>query len=134
MSNYALVDKSGLVVNMVVWDGKTQWTPPEGLTPIEAEVAGIGWAYIDGKFIQPPDPALPHEEYVAQAENNKSGLMNLAVRKISLWHAKLTLEMISDGDKQKLIAWVDYMDLLDAVDASLAPNIEWPVTPDESTT
>jgi hypothetical protein len=54
--NYALVDNTGLVVNVIVWDGESDWQPPEGLTAVLITGnAGIGWSYIDGEFIPPLD-------------------------------------------------------------------------------
>jgi hypothetical protein len=44
---YAVID-GGLVVNTVVWDGESAWSPPEG-TIIESLAdwphVGIGWTY-----------------------------------------------------------------------------------------
>lgn len=48
MSNYAVVqDSDGLIVNMVVWDGVTQWSPPAGTTAVE-DVSNEG--RIDGNY------------------------------------------------------------------------------------
>lgn len=36
MANYAIVqDSDGLILNMIVWDGVTSWTPPAGSTAVE---------------------------------------------------------------------------------------------------
>ncbi len=57
---YAIV-QDGMVINVVVWDGKTEWQPPAGTTAIEVtEQTGpayIGFGYIDGHFATPPQPA-----------------------------------------------------------------------------
>lgn len=56
---YAIV-KDGMVVNVVVWDGNTEWQPPEGTTAIkvteETGPAYIGFPYADGRFTSPPAP------------------------------------------------------------------------------
>jgi hypothetical protein len=31
---YALVDKSGNIVNVISWDGQSDWQPPDGLQAI----------------------------------------------------------------------------------------------------
>ena len=51
LKNYAhIVD--GKVVNVSVWDGGAPYTPDEELVKIpEGSTAGIGWDYIDGKFV-----------------------------------------------------------------------------------
>lgn len=56
---YLVIDSSGLVVNTIIWDGKSTWAPPEGHQAIKLpknSEAGIGWSYIDGQFTPPPDP------------------------------------------------------------------------------
>ncbi|CAK7025443.1 hypothetical protein [Saezia sanguinis] len=53
MKTYAVV-KDGVVVNLVVWDGKSQWRPDEGKAiALGAEdIVDIGYVYEDGKFIK----------------------------------------------------------------------------------
>ena len=55
--NYAIVDQTGLVVNVALWDGKTPWQPPEGHLAIPLIEGGIGWRFADGKFMPPPTTA-----------------------------------------------------------------------------
>ena len=52
---YAIVDKDGNVVNVSLWDGKTPWTPGEGLKAIKDEdnKAEIGGKW-DGTRFTPP--------------------------------------------------------------------------------
>jgi len=53
-SRYALVDADGLVVNVVEWDGETQWSAPEDLTPVEApDGASKSWTLTDGVWAPP---------------------------------------------------------------------------------
>jgi hypothetical protein len=41
----------GKVVNVSLWDGKTEWTPAEEIVEIvEGVTAGIGWDYDGKKF------------------------------------------------------------------------------------
>ena len=55
---YAVIDPNGNVVNMVVWDGESEWYPPEGMIVIESGDSGcaIGWTYKGGIFTPPPAP------------------------------------------------------------------------------
>ena len=39
MARHAIINSEGQVVNVIEWDGSTQWTPPEGYTVIESEIA-----------------------------------------------------------------------------------------------
>jgi hypothetical protein len=45
--NYAVVDDSGNVDNVIVWDGVTPWSPPPNTQAIDissAQNVGIGWS------------------------------------------------------------------------------------------
>lgn len=64
---------------------------------------------------------------VAAAEQKKASLLAEAQSAISLWQTELQLGIISDNDKASLIAWMKYIQALNAVDTSTAPDIEWPV-------
>lgn len=50
---YAVVDSDGNVVNVVIWDGESDWSPPEDCTVIPHETAGRGGTLIDGKYTTP---------------------------------------------------------------------------------
>ncbi|EFI6528046.1 tail fiber assembly protein [Escherichia coli] len=65
-----------------------------------------------------------------EAERQKSALLAEAQSTISLWQTELQLGIISDDDKASLIAWMKYIQALNAVDTSIAPDIEWPVKPE----
>lgn len=57
MKNYALINTENIVVNVTRWDGISPWQPPAGQQAVElTSEAGIGWSYIDGQFIPPPEP------------------------------------------------------------------------------
>ena len=57
--NYAIIDSTGLVINTVVWDGETPWSPPAGQTAVPFTEGGIGWTYANGTFTPPPSPSGP---------------------------------------------------------------------------
>ena len=67
---------------------------------------------------------------VLEAEQQKSALLAEAQNTISLWQTELQLGIISDDDKASLIAWMKYIQALNAVDTSTEPDIEWPVKPE----
>jgi hypothetical protein len=58
MNTYAIIDSATTVINVIVWDGKPPWAPSEGciavVVPADSS-AGIGWTYVDGEFIAPPE-------------------------------------------------------------------------------
>ena len=56
MNNYAIIDATTTVINVVIWDGQPPWTPPQDCIAVEIPEggnAGIGWTYVDGEFIAP---------------------------------------------------------------------------------
>lgn len=67
---------------------------------------------------------------VMEAQQKKSALLAEAQSTISLWQTELQLGIISDDDKASLITWMKYIQALNAVDTSTAPDIEWPVKPE----
>ncbi|QGG10952.1 tail fiber assembly protein [Enterobacter cancerogenus] len=67
---------------------------------------------------------------VKEAEQKKSALLSAAQSTISLWQTELQLGIINDDDKASLIEWMKYIQALNAVDTSTAPDIEWPVKPE----
>ncbi|HAT3955397.1 TPA: hypothetical protein I9Y43_004038 [Kluyvera ascorbata] len=55
MSNYAVVE-NGIVINVVVWDGQSEWNPDVGEAIPATDGVGIGWTYSNGVFEAPYDP------------------------------------------------------------------------------
>jgi hypothetical protein len=58
MKNYAVIDSSNTVINIVVWDGLPPWTPPQDCIAVvlpEDSNVSIGWTYVNGEFIAPPE-------------------------------------------------------------------------------
>ena len=58
MGTYAVV-KSGVIVNVIVWDGVSEWSPPEGTTIVKTDTAGIGWLWDGETFYNPMPPEQP---------------------------------------------------------------------------
>lgn len=57
----AITDDNGLIVNRVIVDADSDWTPPEGHT-VHEEVDGpfeIGGTTIGGVYTPPPPPVVP---------------------------------------------------------------------------
>ncbi|WP_405470313.1 tail fiber assembly protein [Morganella morganii] len=76
-----------------------------------------------------PAPAIPHEQLVAEAEAKKQYMISEVHTETEMLRAKLALGRIKDDEKARLNAWLDYLDELEAVDISTAPDIIWPVKP-----
>jgi hypothetical protein len=53
----------GVVVNVSLWDGESDWTSPEEIVQIPQDSsAGIGWEYINGEFIN--NSLIEHNETI----------------------------------------------------------------------
>ncbi|PRF91662.1 hypothetical protein [Burkholderia multivorans] len=54
--NYAIVH-NGIVINTIVWDQSTQWSPPAGTVAViipEGAYVGVGSTYDGSSFGEPP--------------------------------------------------------------------------------
>lgn len=52
---YAVI-VNGVVVNVVVWDGGSDWAPPSGTSVValsESQGVGVGYTYSGGTFTAP---------------------------------------------------------------------------------
>ncbi|WP_320910100.1 tail fiber assembly protein [Citrobacter farmeri] len=76
------------------------------------------------------DTEAQHAADVETAEQQKAALLLEAQATISLWQTELQLGIISDEDKASLIAWMNYIKAVQAVDTSKAPDITWPDKPE----
>ena len=88
MANYAVV-KSGVVENMVVWDGVTEFSVADSELVEATSDARIGGSW-DGNvftFVEPTPPE-PTAEQVADAENKASAKSKLAA--LGLAEAEIT--------------------------------------------
>jgi hypothetical protein len=81
------------------------------------------WRFIDGKLEKiPPD-------YAAQAEAKKTKLLTAAAAAIAPLQDAVELGIATDEEAALLTAWKKYRVLLNRVDTSKAPDIEWPERP-----
>ncbi|BET96573.1 tail fiber assembly protein [Xenorhabdus taiwanensis] len=96
-------------------------TPPAGKMCIAGDDGLPAW--VD---IPPPTP----EQLQQQAEQEKRYLLNIAKEKIDIWQDAVDLDMATKEEKTALLAWKKYRVLLNRVDCSTAPNIDWPKAPE----
>jgi hypothetical protein len=50
---YAIINSENLVVNVIEWDGESDWQPPENHQVVLLTEGGMGWSYINGVFVPP---------------------------------------------------------------------------------
>lgn len=70
------------------------------------------------------------EQLIAEAEQKKQELTAEANQKTQLWQTQLMLDIITDEDKASLTEWMLYVQKVQAVDTSTAPDIIWPEKPE----
>ncbi|EAA7745280.1 tail fiber assembly protein [Salmonella enterica] len=99
---------------------------PEGTTTLAPATSYDKW---DGSEWVTNTEAQ-HAADVEAAEQQKAALLLEAQATISLWQTELQLGIISDEDKASLIAWMNYIKAVQAVDTSKAPDITWPDKPE----
>lgn len=67
---------------------------------------------------------------IAEAESTQSALLNTATQSIVVWQTKLLRgRQLTEAEASALDLWLDYIDQLEALNTSLAPNISWPEVP-----
>lgn len=130
MSNYALI-KSGVVENIVVWDGKDNIFSDYDIVNIDDTDAGIGWSYSDGQFHAPAAAEKTQEEYIkiAEAERNARIVQANEHMNSKQWPGKAAMGRLKDSEKDQYNAWLDYLDALETVNTSSAPDVSWPALP-----
>nr|WP_222941565.1 tail fiber assembly protein [Xenorhabdus sp. TS4] len=67
---------------------------------------------------------------VQQAESQKRQLLDTARAKIDIYQDAVDLDMATDAEQTALTEWRKYRVLLNRVDCSTAPNIDWPKAPE----
>ena len=135
MKTWALV-KDGIVINTFLWDGEGDYQHEEKTEVIEYDdnnIAGIGYIY-DGKLFSRP-PLTDEEQAVVDQQNAESviamkqTLMDEASLKISILQDAVDLDMATDAEAAASPLWKTYRVLLNRVDTSTAPDINWPEMP-----
>ncbi|EHH7717723.1 tail fiber assembly protein, partial [Escherichia coli] len=80
-------------------------------------------------WVMRPEPT--QDELIANAEAKKQYLIEQANNYINSkqWPGKVALGRLKDSEKEQYNLWLDYLDELEAIDTSAAPDITWPSQP-----
>lgn len=99
---------------------KTQQTPE-----------GKVWASDDQGLPQLIDiPAPTQEELIAEADAEKTSRIAEANNVTQMWQTQLMLGIITPEDKASLTEWMQYVQVVQEIDTSTAPDINWPDKPE----
>lgn len=138
VNTWALVNENtNLVENTVLWDGETAVDFGDDIKAILIDkdaMVSKGYTYGDEKFTAPLPIAEDKETISKQAIADnialKSILISQATTAITVWQTKLLLgRKLSDAETKLLNAWLDYIDLLNVIDADTSEAIKWPDKP-----
>lgn len=75
------------------------------------------------------NPPVSKEQLIAEAEQKKQSLLAEANNAIAPLQDAVDLGMAIGEEKAQLTEWKTYRILLNRIDTSLAPDIDWPVKP-----
>ncbi|HFI6319089.1 tail fiber assembly protein [Escherichia coli] len=76
-------------------------------------------------------PAKTQEQEIAEAEGMRSILIEQANEYMNSkqWPGKAAIGRLKGDELEQYNLWLDYLDALELVDTSGAPDIEWPTPP-----
>lgn len=82
MDRYAVINEKGVVVNVIAWDGKAEWKPPEGHKVLPHHDVGAGdlWHEEIQDFVRPlknlksPEDEISIKERQAKYQEAKEKL------------------------------------------------------------
>lgn len=135
MEKFAVI-KNGLVVNIILWDGEDTNFAKDvdgelSVIPKDSQIS-IGWNFDGTNFTAPPEPQKTKEQLIQDANLEKEGRIKTANDYINSkqWPGKAAIGRLKSDELAQYNLWLDYLDALEAVDTSIAPEIDWPQQPD----
>ncbi|WP_368542323.1 tail fiber assembly protein [Enterobacter soli] len=77
-------------------------------------------------------PPLTQEEEIAKADEQKLSLIEQANNFINSkqWPGKAAIGRLGGDELMQYNIWLDYLDALESIDTSAAPDINWPEKPE----
>lgn len=111
MNNVYAVVENGVVINIVIWDGQSEWKPVTGeAVPCPSQV-GIDWLYDGSHFSQPPVPEQTPEELAAANMTTAAAEYERATVTIGALNERIEdddYDGTTEGEvKEELAAWTD---------------------------
>lgn len=81
--NAYLIIKEEKVVNAVLWDGVSDWAPPEGtIAELAPAHVGIGWTRVAGEWVAPEPVTVPLDEQALESARAKLAALGLTEEEI----------------------------------------------------
>ncbi|WP_272902999.1 tail fiber assembly protein [Xenorhabdus sp. Sc-CR9] len=76
------------------------------------------------------NPPMSKEQHIVIAESQKRQLLKVAREKIDICQDAVNLDIATDEEKTALTAWRKYRVLLNRIDCTDVPDINWPEQPE----
>ncbi len=131
MSDVYAVVVSGVVSNVVLWDGSNEWVPEIGVAIRADDCVAIGWLHDGSTFISPPEPEMSIDELIARAESKRIQLIDDANEHINThqWAGKAALGILTDDERNEYNLWIKYLDALRMMDTENDTDLTFPRKP-----
>lgn len=106
---------------------------PEGRSVIELTSLPVGteidgnWLYSNGQIVP---RGITQAELTKQAESKKARLLLQAEKMIAPFRDAVELEIATDEEKDRYVAWRNYRVIVNRVDTSDPEKISWPNCPE----
>ncbi|WP_340619039.1 tail fiber assembly protein [Xenorhabdus entomophaga] len=97
-------------------------------TEVDAEL-DINQCYILNNKLVKKDAKILEKEAQLESARIKQSLISDAQKQMQMLHTKLLMGRISESERQKLNQWLDYVEVVEAVDISVRSDIQWPEQP-----
>ena len=128
-NNYALIEEStGLVTNVIVWDGESEYVPAAGLIMVESDEASIGWTYKDEVFVAPPVAPPAAVDIKAVNVSIRDSLLAQATAAMGPLQDAVDLDDANAEEISLLRLWKQYRVAVNRVDFSVQ-DPAWPMPP-----
>ncbi|HEM7185948.1 TPA: tail fiber assembly protein [Providencia rettgeri] len=82
------------------------------------------------KALEIANPPPSKQQLIAEAEYQKQALLNEATAAIAPLQDAVDLGIATDEEREQVKKWKNYRVLINRVDTSIAPNINWPEKPE----
>ncbi|WP_282373728.1 tail fiber assembly protein [Pseudomonas sp. PS02290] len=137
MANYAVLNVATRIVeNLIIWDGSEEsgWSPSEGSIAIaysDENPAGIGYSYLEGKFVPPAQPEPPAPTPAEILERNtgmRDSLLARATLAIAPLQDAVDLDDATTAEVALLKKWKQYRVAVNRFDLT-TENLSWPDQP-----
>lgn len=134
MSRYAVIDKSGVVINVIEWDGETNVDENTINSAVKSDNANIGGTIIDGIYSPPlaSNYAQTIDDINNAAMGKISAMLALATGKIAPLQDAVDLGIATTAETASLTAWKTYRVAVNRVptQSGFPTTIDWPPVPE----